>query len=324
LVFKIRDRLGVYWELSRPFTLLPPAIGIASGALVALGALSNYRGSGVLRLVRTLSAGTVTRNILLGALAAAVLNAASNALNQIFDLENDRINCPRRPLPSGRISPRRAWSFAAASFLVTFVLAWLVVPQGSHHFFWVVLAAAIATSAYSVPPARTKRWGLAANLTISLPRGLLLRVAGWAAVASIWYPEVWFQGLIFMIFTVGAASTKDFADVEGDRAAGCMTLPVKYGPLKAARIIAPFLYLPWILFPLASFIPLPSGRMLLTAPQLALFLLGSVLFLYGLGVSRLLVAEAGAAEAAKKRRSWIHMYLLMMIAQVGLAIVYLL
>jgi 4-hydroxybenzoate polyprenyltransferase len=40
---------------------------------------------------------------------AAVLNAASNALNQIYDLEIDRVNKPLRPLPSGRsFSSRRS------------------------------------------------------------------------------------------------------------------------------------------------------------------------------------------------------------------------
>ena len=42
---------------------------------------------------------------------AAVLNAASNALNQIYDLEIDRVNKPRRPLTSGRMSIGDAWVF---------------------------------------------------------------------------------------------------------------------------------------------------------------------------------------------------------------------
>ena len=42
---------------------------------------------------------------------AAVLNAASNAINQIYDLEIDRINKPQRPLPSGRLTMREAWIF---------------------------------------------------------------------------------------------------------------------------------------------------------------------------------------------------------------------
>ena len=48
---------------------------------------------------------------LIGALMAAVLNAASNALNQIYDLEIDRVNKPKRPLTSGRLSMRDAWIF---------------------------------------------------------------------------------------------------------------------------------------------------------------------------------------------------------------------
>ena len=53
-----------------------------------------------------------------------------------------------------------------------------------------------------------------------------------------------------MLFLVGAASTKDFADIEGDRAGGCKTLPILHGPRKAAWIIAPFFVLPWLLMPL--------------------------------------------------------------------------
>ena len=41
---------------------------------------------------------------LIGALMAAVLNAASNALNQIYDFEIDAVNKPKRPLPSGRMT----------------------------------------------------------------------------------------------------------------------------------------------------------------------------------------------------------------------------
>ena len=37
-----------------------------------------------------------------GALMAAVLNAASNAINQIYDLDIDRVNKPKRPLPERR------------------------------------------------------------------------------------------------------------------------------------------------------------------------------------------------------------------------------
>ena len=72
----------------------------------------------------------------------------------------------------------------------------------------------------------TKRHGIWANITIAIPRGVLLKVAGWSTVKTILGLEPWYIGAIFGLFLLGAASTKDFADIEGDRAGGCRTLPI--------------------------------------------------------------------------------------------------
>ena len=37
--------------------------------------------------------------------------------------------------------------------------------------------------------------------------------------------EPWYIGSIFMLFLLGAASTKDFSDIKGDAAGGVRTLP---------------------------------------------------------------------------------------------------
>ena len=81
-----------YWTFARPFTLVPPMIGIFSGSLLGFGA--------------THAAFHPVR-VTLAVLAAGVLNAASNGLNQICDLTNDRINKPHRPLPSGQLALRQ-------------------------------------------------------------------------------------------------------------------------------------------------------------------------------------------------------------------------
>ena len=92
-----RRRAAPLWfEFSRPFTLVAPALGFASGAVTAAGAAPREAWSSDLLLYPVI-----------GLTMAAVLNAASNALNQIYDLEIDRINKPKRPLPSGRLSIAR-------------------------------------------------------------------------------------------------------------------------------------------------------------------------------------------------------------------------
>lgn len=199
------NKLQVYWEFARPFTLLMPAVGMAAGGIVAWGADPRFQtdwgnpGAGV------------WLRIGLGAIMAAIMNAGSNGLNQIYDLEIDRINKPARPLPSGRLRLRQAWGFTGLTLSVGLALAWLVNWQCLA----MALAAAILTACYSVPPARTKRWGPLASLTVALPRGFLLPVAGWSAVKSVATAEPWLLSLPLGLFILGASSTKDFSDIPG-------------------------------------------------------------------------------------------------------------
>src|SRR5258706_12236820 len=138
-------------ELSRPFTLVAPALGFLSGAATAYGAAPR----------ETWHADLIAYP-LIGALMAAVLNAASNALNQIYDLEIDRVNKPKRPLPSGRLSTRDAWLFTWAAYAAALALAWLVAPGGRHECFGLGLVAAMLTAVCPVHTARTKGRGLGA------------------------------------------------------------------------------------------------------------------------------------------------------------------
>src|SRR6188472_799948 len=155
-------RAAVLFEFSRPFTLVAPALGFASGAATAAGAFPR----------EALTQGLILYPVI-GLVMAAVLNAASNALNQIYDLDIDRVNKPKRPLPSGRLSLDDAWIFTIAAYAVALVLAWLVAPGGRHECFWIVVAATVMTFLYSAPPFRTKRLGIWANVTIAIPRGVL-------------------------------------------------------------------------------------------------------------------------------------------------------
>ncbi len=254
--------------------------------------------------------------VLYGTLLAAVLNAASNAINQIYDLAIDRVNKPRRPLPSGTLSIPQAWRFTIAAFVLAWVLAWLAAPGGRRECFWIVMFTSVLVWAYSAPPLRTKRHGIWANVTIAIPRGLLLKVAGWSTVKTIVGLEPWYIGSIFGLFLLGAASTKDFADIKGDRADGCETLPIRYGVKKAAWMIAPFFVLPFTL------IPIGVAKGILTGNPTLLMALGLGLMAYGVFTVYLLVRRPEELASTENHPSWTHMYLMMMVAQVGFALAY--
>jgi 4-hydroxybenzoate polyprenyltransferase len=298
-------RAGALLELSRPFTLVAPALGFASGAITAIGA-----------------APPAPRNIglvvypIVGVLMAAVLNAASNALNQIYDLEIDRINKPGRPLPSGRLSIESAWVFTASTYAGALVLAWFVAPESRRECFWIVAAAAVFTVLYSVPPVRTKRFGLLANLTIAIPRGLLLKVAGWSSVKTVVGVEPWFIGAVFGLFLLGASTTKDFADIEGDAKGGCRTLPIVYGVRRAAWMISPSFILPFVL------IAAGTWARILTGNRVLLLLLSALMTMYGVYVCYLMLRRPEELAVEANHTSWAHMYRMMFVAQIGFAVAY--
>ena len=121
--FGVRDARTTwraYVDLARPFTLVAPALGFISGALTAVGAAPRESWSPSLLVAP-----------LIGSTMAALLNAGNNALNQIYDLEIDRVNKPRRPLPSGRLTIGQAWGFTVITYVAALILAWLVVPGPS-------------------------------------------------------------------------------------------------------------------------------------------------------------------------------------------------
>jgi 4-hydroxybenzoate polyprenyltransferase len=297
----VRGRWRTYWELARPFTLIAPALGMFTGSVIALGALPPVP-----------LTPWVAAKIALGTLMAAVLNAASNTLNQVTDLEADRINKPGRPLPSGRVTAGEALRLAGILYVLAFVLAAPVGPQCT------LLAgtAAVLTVLYSAPPFRLKAVPYLANVVIAIPRGILLKVAGWACVRDFGRLEPWYIGLVFGLFLLGATTTKDFADMRGDAAAGVRTLPVVHGPRRAAWLIAPFLVLPFLLIPYG----LHQGY--LTGHAGLLYGLTALLCAWGAYVMWLMVRRPDDLARTENHPSWTHMYVMMFVAQVGFALAY--
>jgi len=291
----VMDSLRLYWTFARPFTLLPPVVGILCGSLIS--AAATHTSFPVLRVT-------------LSMIGVAVLNGASNGLNQIYDLASDSINKPHRPLPSAGLSLRRAWTFVIAAYLMALAMACVVGGQT----FVLYALAAVATIAYSVPPLRLKRHPFAANFIIALVRGKLLIVAGWSVVATVLRSiEPWYLGFILFLFLLGAATTKDFADIEGDRATGCITLPVRYGVERSARVISPAFVLPWLLLPLGVRLKI------LNANWPAILILTLVMVVWGGYVAYRMNHTAQSLANG----SWHHMYWMLMLGDVGLATAYL-
>jgi geranylgeranylglycerol-phosphate geranylgeranyltransferase len=181
----------------------------------------------------------------LAAVSAALITAGANIINDIFDIEIDRINKPRRPLPSGRLSIKTARIFFIASYLMALALSWYCG--------WIMFAIALIFSVllyfYS---SQFKRTILTGNLLVSLASAFAF-IYGALAVND-WKSGV-FPAIFAFLFHFGREVIKDLQDVEGDLAQHAVTFAGKYGPRASIFLIN----LVFMLLILLTFVPYIFG-----------------------------------------------------------------
>jgi homogentisate phytyltransferase/homogentisate geranylgeranyltransferase len=221
-----RGAASVLWRFSRPHTLIATSasiIGIYVLAAAELPALALGDGLGDLAL--TLVAG-------------ALVNVYIVGLNQLEDVDIDRINKPGLPIPAGDLSVSRARVIVAASGGAVTILA---LTQGWVELVAVVSAMAIGT-AYSSPPLRLKRFPALAAASISIVRAVVVNVGvylhfaaslgGRAEVSALPAPIIALT-LFVLPFSLAIAVLKDVPDAKGDRRFGIATFTIRLGRRRA-------------------------------------------------------------------------------------------
>jgi homogentisate phytyltransferase / homogentisate geranylgeranyltransferase len=214
--------LGVLWRFSRPHTLLGTFISAIALYVIAVAELP---GSGLDHLFWVIVAGTG-------------VNVAIVGVNQITDVEIDRINKPHLPLAAGDLSREAAWRIVLVAAAVPIALA---VTQGLLETA-AVAAALVVGAAYSLPPVRLKRFPVVASLCISGVRAIAVNLGmyGHFALAfggSLAIPAaVWALTLFVLPFSFAIAVLKDVPDREGDSRFRIATFTVTMGPRRAARL----------------------------------------------------------------------------------------
>jgi geranylgeranylglycerol-phosphate geranylgeranyltransferase len=220
----VRVRLRGIWLLARPNNLAIAFPAIFLGGFVSRGDLR-------------------WGPLLLAGVSGVLLGAGANAINDCYDLEIDRINKPKRPLPSGLLTVGEARAFASAAFASGVLTALFINPAC----FGVALTSAILLVLYS---RALKRTVLLGNLTVAFMLGLAL-VYGGLAVGGIRNAVV--VGVFSFLYNLAREILKDVDDMEGDRSQGAVTFPIRHGvraslilttavlALLAAATVVPFL-----------------------------------------------------------------------------------
>jgi geranylgeranylglycerol-phosphate geranylgeranyltransferase len=164
--------------------------------------------------------------------------AGGNVVNDIFDIEVDKINRPHRALPSGRMTVREAWYYVAFLSIVGLISALLTGPWSA----LIVLCFEIIGYAYA---AKVKTLGLAGNFMVafSFAFGILYgsftyaETVGQVLSNAIPIPHWLFFFTAFLILQA-RETIKGAEDVEGDEERDVRTIARVYGYNAAAGVAA--------------------------------------------------------------------------------------
>ena len=259
----VRSSVGSWFTLFRFGNSLTGLIGVIFGSLLALDQIPR---------------GDLASITILHGLSVWAFMCSWNALNDILDVEIDKLNQPNRPLPRGDISLNNAKFLTA--ILMCFSLFCLVyagyisspIEDGFESWAPSILIWLLAiflltnyesSSNYSL---KLKDRGLPGNFAISLSVGMVI-LFGAAGVFEPTEPRVLSLFFIGITYNLAREIVKDIEDMEGDE--GRNTLAMRIG-VEKARVLAWMILLLTMVSILAPFALeiFPASHLLLIIPGL--------------------------------------------------------
>ena len=199
--------LNSFWKFSRPHTIIGTSLSVLALYSISLGTTGN-------------EINVINLQQMIAVLIACICgNIYIVGLNQLYDIEIDRINKPNLPLASGEISVGRGKIIIA----VTGVMALLIAALSGTWLFATVSASLLIGTAYSAPPIRLKQFPFWAAFCILTVRGVVVNIGLFLHYGNklngqeALNPYVWTLTLFILLFTIAIAIFKDVPDLEGDR-----------------------------------------------------------------------------------------------------------
>jgi len=171
----------------------------------------------------------------------SLIVASIYVVNQIVDIESDRINRKLFLLPNGIISVRTAWIFAFLCAIVGVVTSFFY----NEIFFFLFIAGLLLGYLYNMPPFQLKNHAWGGVLANSLGHGMITFLVGWYAskIGTPMDSKIVMKGLLSSISPALANGAVFLAttipDADGDLLTGKKTYCVKYGE-KVTAITAAF------------------------------------------------------------------------------------
>ncbi len=264
----INRKLAAFWQFSRPHTIIGTSLSVTALFVIAIAQVNSELKTGVLPNFQ----------ILIWALVACLGgNIYIVGLNQLFDIEIDKINKPNLPLASGEFSAQEGKLIIAICGVLALIIA---ATQGLFLGLTVAISLLIGT-AYSMPPIRLKRFPTWASACIFTVRGVVVNLGlflhfnqlinhnpNYLNIPS----QVWGLTIFVLIYTYVIAIFKDMPDTEGDAQFNIMTLSISLGQVAVFNLSRQILASVYVGIIIASLTNLLTGVnvLIITASHLLL------------------------------------------------------
>ena len=216
--------MSAFIRFTRPHTIIGTSLSIAALYLLAL-AYSNQADWHLDLLAYTL-------------LSCLGANVFIVGLNQLTDVDIDRINKPYLPLASGEYSMRTGYWLVGLSVALSLAIAiWI-----GGYLLWTVSLSLFLGTIYSLPPIRLKRFHFWAAFCIIAVRGLIVNLLLFLHFHSMINgmhnvpPAVWLLTGTIFVYGLVIAWFKDIPDMEGDSQFSIHTWTLQFGAQRVFRV----------------------------------------------------------------------------------------
>lgn len=298
-------RIVTLWKFSRPHTIIGSVISICTLAVIVCEKSASQHFP-----------------LLMIALAIGIsCNIFIVGINQIADVNIDKINKPYLPLASGALNCQQATYIILIALLTSLGLGLYLSP----YLFGIIALAAAIGWAYSMPPFHLKQHHVLAALAITTVRGVLINLGGFLVFnylvnRSLVLPEnVIILTVFIVVFSIVISWFKDLPDVKGDAQYNIKTFAILYSPkvvLISGHVLVGLAYLFTIFFKYRDF-----SNALIPSFEMKVLLYGHIILL-GLFLCNAFLIRLDEHASVKKfyKRFWWFFfaeYLLYLIAYVG-------
>ena len=165
---------------------------------------------------------------LIGGVIGIFVAAAGNIINDYYDIEVDKINRPHRVLPSEIVSPTIALLF----FLLFNFAALLLAALLGFSLFIIVATTISLLYLYSF---KLMNIPLIGNLVVACLTGLAF-IFGSVIVGNVLCGI--FPAMFAILINLMRELIKDIEDIDGDRAVGLLTYPIKSGVVTSVNLVS--------------------------------------------------------------------------------------